>query len=87
MTTQASSASPVDIPVREIGYSYDLLYDIKTPEQLHAEVEYLAHRLGGIARLCRDDGYSIDEYILTVMSFPNAELRGDGQAQLDRRPG
>ena len=65
---------PVDVNVRELSYSYDLLYDIKTQEQLQSEVEYLAHRLGGIARLCRDDGCSIDEYVLTVMEFPNAKL-------------
>ena len=65
---------PVDVNVRELSYSYDLLYDIKTPEQLQFEVEYLAHRLSGIARLCRDDGYSIDEYVITVMEFPNNVL-------------
>ena len=69
---------PVDVNVRELSYSYTLLYDIKTLEQLQTEVEYLAHRLGGIASLCRDDGYSIDEYVLTAMKFPNAKLTGSG---------
>ena len=64
----------VDVNVRELSYSYDLLYDIKTAEQLQNEVEYLAHRLGGIARLCRDDGHSIDVYVLAVMEFPNAPV-------------
>ena len=68
------STAPIDVNVRELSYRYDLLFDIKTPVQLQNEVEYLAHRLGGIARLCRDDGCSIDEYVLTVMGFPNAEI-------------
>lgn len=73
MTTPIAQGQ-VAVNVRELSYSYDLLFDIKTPEQLQHEVEYLAHRLGGIVRLCRDDGYSIDEYVLTVMEFPNATL-------------
>lgn len=64
----------VDVNVRELSYSYDLFYDIKTSEQLQNEVEYLAHRVAGIARLCRDDGYSIDDYVLTVMEFPSVKL-------------
>ena len=55
-----------------LSYSYDLLYDIKTTEQLQAEVEYLAHRLSGLARLCRDDGHTIDAYVLEILSFPRA---------------
>jgi len=55
---------------RELGYSYDLLYDIKTKEQLQREVDYLAHRLAGIARLCREDGFSIDTYIKQIFAFP-----------------
>ncbi len=54
----------------ELPYSYDLLYDIKTKEQLQAEVEYLANRLSGLAELCRTDGESIDEYIRSVLAFP-----------------
>lgn len=55
-----------------LSYSHDLLYDIKTTEQLQAEVEYLAHRLSGLARLCRDDGNTIDAYVLEILSFPKA---------------
>ena len=77
---------PVDVNVRELSYSYDLLYDIKTQEELQSEVEYLAHRLGGIARLCRDDGYSIDEYIITAMALPNASwLRKEAAAHRARK--
>ena len=76
MENTTIAASPLDITVRELSYSYNLLYDIKTPEQLQNEVEYLAHRLGGIALLCRNDGYSIDEYVLTIMQLPNALAQG-----------
>jgi len=55
-----------------LSYSYELLYDIKTTEQLQAEVEYLAHRLSGLARLCRDDGHAIDDYVLKILRFPKA---------------
>ena len=72
MENTVIAASPLDITVRDLSYIYNLLYDIKTPEQLQNEVEYLAHRLGGIASLCRNDGYSIDEYVLTIMQLPNA---------------
>lgn len=74
--TPLPAQGPVDVNVMELSYSYDLLYDIKTQEQLQSEVEYLAHRLGGIAKLCRDDGCSIDEYVLTVMGFPNTCVSG-----------
>ena len=78
MNTAHIAQGPVDVNVRELSYSYDLLYDIKTAEQLQNEVEYLAHRLGGIARLCRDDGYSIDDYILMMLHFPKDEaLKGE----------
>ncbi len=72
MSTTPIAQGPVECRVRELSYSYDLLYDIKTQEQLQNEVEYLAHRLGGIAKLCRDDGNSIDEYLRTVLMTPNA---------------
>ena len=56
-----------------LGYAYDLLYDIKTQEQLTNEIDYLVERLSGIAKLCRQDGYSIDDYILMMLHFPKAE--------------
>lgn len=54
---------------RQLNYSYDILYDIKTYEQLQQEVEYLTHRLSGIAALCRGDGHSIDGYIKTMLNL------------------
>lgn len=54
--------------VRKLSYSYDLLFDIKTTDQLQAEVDYLAHRLSGILNLCRDDGHPADHYVLTVLA-------------------
>lgn len=76
---------PGDVNVRELGYSYDLLYDIKTTEQLQNEVEYLAHRLSGLARLCREDGHPIDGYVMTVLEFPNELGKGldDGGTPAD----
>ena len=63
---------------RQLNYSYDLLYDIKTYEQLQQEVEYLTHRLSGIAALCRGDGHSIDDYILMMLHFPKDEaMKGE----------
>lgn len=50
-----------------MDYVYDLLYDIKTEEQLSQEVEYLVNRLGGIMQLRRDENKSIDDYIQTVL--------------------
>ncbi len=58
---------------RNISYSYDLLYDIKTEEGLRNEIDYLAHRLAGIAKLCREDGYPVDAYITAVLSIPNPQ--------------
>ena len=57
-----------------LGYAYDLLYDIKTKEQLTNEIDYLVERLSGIAKLCRQDGYSIDDYILMMLHFPKKDL-------------
>lgn len=63
-----------DANVRELGYSYDLLYGIKNPDQLHAEIEYLAHRLSGLMQLCREDGYSVDAYVAMVLSCLGAHV-------------
>ena len=61
-----------------LGYAYDLLYDIKTQEQLTNEIDYLVERLSGIAKLCRQDGYSIDDYILMMLHFPKDEaMKGE----------
>ena len=51
----------------ELPHAYDLLYDIKTHKQLQNEVEFLAHRLAGIAELCRRDGHPIDGYLQSVL--------------------
>ena len=61
-----------------LGYVYDLLYDIKTKEQLINEVDYLVERLSGIAKLCRQDGYPIDEYILMMLHLPkDTSMKGE----------
>ena len=61
-----------------LGYVYDLLYDIKTKEQLNNEVDYLVERLSGIAKLCRQDGCSIDAYISTMLHLQKVEpLKGE----------
>jgi len=54
---------------RELGYEYDLLYDIKSIKELELEVDYLVERLSGIANLCRQDGYPIDDYVKKVLRF------------------
>lgn len=82
MTTPISQA-PVGVKARKLGYAYDLLYDIKTVEKLQEEVEYLAHRLAGLARLCREDGYSIDDYVTTVLGFNNCTFSHDGNTEND----
>ncbi len=76
-STAPTAVSPLAIS-RELSYSYDLLYDIKTPEQLRAEVESLASRLSGIAELCRGDGFPIDDYIKSVLAFPDAATQSLG---------
>lgn len=48
---------------------FDLFFDIKTEEELQEEVEYLVHRLAGIANLLREDGRNIDDYIKTVLGY------------------
>lgn len=60
----------LDASNKPLGYAYDLLFDIKTHAQLQTEVEFLAHRLKGIADLCREDGHPIDAYVLSVLGFP-----------------
>lgn len=52
-----------------LRYVYDLLYDLKTERQVQREVEYLAHRLAGIAKLRREDGKPIDGYIRQILSL------------------
>ena len=60
----------------ELPYGYDLLYGLKTEAQLQAEVEFLAHRLAGIASMRRDEGKSIDAYVLSVLAIPGAAVGG-----------
>jgi len=68
---QIENEHTVDTKAKGLPYSFDFLYDIKTQQQLQEEVDYLAHRLGGIAKLCREYGYSVDAYVTLVLSFPN----------------
>lgn len=46
-----------------LPYGYDLLYDIKTEEQLNAYVESLVRDLVSIAAMRREDGKPIDAYL------------------------
>ena len=55
---------------RELSNLYGLYYDIKTIGELKTEVDYLAHRLSGLMNLCRDDGYSIDNYVMATLNLP-----------------
>ena len=54
----------------ELNYPYKVLYDIKTEEDLEREVTYLVTRLAGLAKLRREDGKQIDDYIMRVLDFP-----------------
>lgn len=54
----------------ELHYSFDLLYDIKTQEDLQNEIDYLAHRLAGILELCRDNGRYYDCYVYQILGVP-----------------
>lgn len=54
---------------KQLDYIYDLLYDIKTEEELQREVEYLAHRLSSIAKTRRGEGKSIDERIKQILGY------------------
>ena len=56
-----------------LGYEYDLLFDLKTSTQLSKEVEYLVHRLKGIADLCRQNNHPIDAYISTVLDISKGD--------------
>lgn len=55
--------------MNNLRYAYELIYDIKTEEELKSEVEYLVHRLAGIANLLREDGRDIDDYIKAVLGY------------------
>ena len=54
----------------KLDYAYDLLYHIKDEEELLALIDHLLNQLTGIAALRRQDGKSIDAYILQVLNFP-----------------
>lgn len=54
----------------ELHYSFDLLYDIKTQEELQNEVDYLAYRLAGILELCRDNNRYYDCYVQQILGVP-----------------
>lgn len=38
----------------KLHYAFDLFYDIKTTEELEAELEYLQERLTGLLSLCHE---------------------------------
>ena len=71
MSEELAGQGPLERRVMELAYGYDLLYDIKTLGQLETEVDYLAHRLSGIAKMRRDDGAPIDEYLRMVLDLWN----------------
>jgi len=54
----------------ELPYSFDLLYDIKTQEDLQHEIDYLAYLLAGILELCRDNGRYYDCYVYQILGVP-----------------
>lgn len=69
----ASEADEVDdkekVGSAPLSRDYDLLYDIKTEADLEQHVDYLVHRLAGIAQMRRNEGKSIDGYLLSVLNF------------------
>lgn len=64
----------------KLNYAYDLLYGIKTHEQLQEEVNYLANRLAGIANLRREDGYPLDNYLREVLQLEGSGPGTEGEA-------
>lgn len=50
-------------PEGALPYSFDLLYDIKTPEGLSTEISHLSARLAGLTSLCRQVGRPVDSYV------------------------
>ena len=66
-----------------LPYIYDLCYDIKTEEELEQEVNYLADRLGDIARMRREDGHSMDDYILNRLEIPKCSKYSGGSNDQD----
>ena len=56
----------------ELPYSFGLLYDINTKEDLESEVEYLLHRLRGIRNLCKDEFPDVVKYIDCFGGIENA---------------
>lgn len=63
---------------RKLSYEYDLFFDIKDCEQMRAEVDELVGRLSLIAKLCREDGHPIDEYILRKLGLTNEDHKQAG---------
>lgn len=55
-----------------LHYNFNILYDIKTKEELEQEVEYLLHRLQGIRNLCKDEFPAVVEYIDSFGERENA---------------
>lgn len=54
----------------DLPYSFDLLYDIKTQEDLQNEIDYLANRLAGILEMCRNKGWYYDCYVYQILGVP-----------------
>jgi hypothetical protein len=53
---------------KQLPYSFDLHYDLKTEDQLAQEVDHLYNRLQGILDLCRELGYPASEYMCKAMT-------------------
>lgn len=50
-----------------LPYKYNLFFDIKTEEQLKIELDHIIHKLATLARFRREDGKSIDDYIMLIL--------------------
>lgn len=63
--------------IEEVGLPsiYDLLYDLKTEQQLQDEVDYLVHRLAGIMNLRRTDSKPLDDYVYPILKGEDTNAR------------
>lgn len=52
------------------NFTYKQLYNVETETQLQYEVDRLAHKLAGLARLRREEYKSIDKRILDILQLP-----------------
>ena len=56
--------------MNELPYVFDLMYDIKTQEDLQNEIDYLAYRLADVLSTCRDNGRYYDCYVYQILGVP-----------------